>query len=196
MLAIEIHEQFSVSAPIGVVWAFLIDPKQVVHCMPGASFDEQLDETHFVGRIEIKLGAVKTQYKCRVKLTTVDEDTHCVRISATGRETGGGTMQGSLTSSLRVLPDASTEVACDAKLELTGRIAQLGQGLVQNVARQLFRQFAETLRERLEGDPSTAANALTAADSATPVRVLPIFLRTLGAAITSWLRRLLGPNRQ
>ncbi|MBW2289417.1 MAG: SRPBCC family protein [Deltaproteobacteria bacterium] len=194
-MAIEIQEQFCVSVPIDVVWAFLIDPKQVVSCMPGASLDEQLDDTRFLGSIEIKLGAVKTRYKCKVKLTAVDEDAHCLRISADGRETGGGTMKGTLTGSLRALPDAATEVACDATLELTGRIAQLGQGLVQNVARQLFRQFAEKMRERLEADPSTAANAVAAANPAPPVRVLPIFLGTLGAAIASWLRRLLGRNR-
>ena len=78
-MAIEIQEQFCVSVPIDVVWAFLIDPKQVVSCMPGASLDEQLDDTRFLGSIEIKLGAVKTRYKCKVKLTAVDEDARARR---------------------------------------------------------------------------------------------------------------------
>ena len=195
-MAVEIQEQYSVSAPIDVVWAFLIDPKQVVTCMPGASFDEQVDDTTFVGSVKIKLGAVKTQYKCKVKLTTVDVDTHCVCITADGRETGGGTMKGTLTCTLRALPDGGTEVASDAKVDLTGRIAQLGQGLIENVARQLFRQFAEKMRERLEGDPSTAPNAVAAADPVAPIRLLPTVLATLRATIASWLRRLLGRNRE
>ena len=195
-MAIEIQERFSVSAPIDVVWAFLIDPKGVVSCMPGAALDEEVDDTTFVGSIKIKLGAVKTQYKCKVKLTAVEEATHCVRISADGRERGGGTMKGTLTSSLRALPDGGTEVASDAKLDLTGRIAQLGHGMIQSVARQLFRQFAENMRERLEGDSGSAPGADAAADPVAPIRLLPTVLATLFAKIASWLQRLLGRDPQ
>ena len=184
------------SAPIDVVWPFMIDPGQVVTCMPGTSLDEQLDDFNFVGSMKIKLGAVKTQYKCKVKLTAVDDQTHSVRLLANGREAGGGTMKGTLTSTLLARPDGGTEVVCDAKLELTGRVAQLGQGMIESVARRLFRQFAEKLRERLESDPTSAPQGAVAADPPAPIRLLPTVLATLRATIASWVRRLLGGNRE
>ena len=52
-------ERFSVAAPIDAVWRFVMDPKQVVTCMPGATLDEVVDDRSFLGSVQVKLGAVK-----------------------------------------------------------------------------------------------------------------------------------------
>ena len=46
-MAIEITEKFTVAAPIERVWDFLVDPSQVVTCMPGAQLDEIVDAENF-----------------------------------------------------------------------------------------------------------------------------------------------------
>ncbi|MDH3405299.1 MAG: SRPBCC domain-containing protein, partial [Acidobacteriota bacterium] len=49
-------ERFSVAAPIDAVWRFVMDPHQVVTCMPGAALDEVVDDRAFLGSVQVKLG--------------------------------------------------------------------------------------------------------------------------------------------
>ena len=50
-MAIELRQSFQIRAPIEAVWAFLLDPKNVVACMPGASLTQVIDEKSFVGAV-------------------------------------------------------------------------------------------------------------------------------------------------
>jgi carbon monoxide dehydrogenase subunit G len=189
-VAIEIKERFCVAAPVDAVWRFVMDPEQVVTCMPGAALDEVVDERAFLGSVKVKLGAVTTSYKGRVQFTEVDEQAHTVRMVAEGRETGGGTARATVTSQLRPLPDGQTEVTADASVDLTGRIVQVGRGMIQGVSHQLFQQFAASTKERLEL-PAGAAAAPAGGESA-PIRIVPILFQTIWSAIVRFFRRLFG----
>jgi carbon monoxide dehydrogenase subunit G len=190
-MAIEITETFQVKAPVDAVWRFMLDPQQVVTCMPGAELEEVVDDRTFLGSVKVKLGAITTSYKGRVQITEMDLQAHTVKLTAEGRETGGGTAKGTLNSQLRSLPDGQTEVLAQASVDLTGRVMQMGRGMIQGVSHQLFQQFVASTRERLEAPPGTASE-LAPAES-TPIRAIPLLLSTLRAAIVSLLRRLFGP---
>ena len=114
-----------------------------------------------------------------------------MKLTAEGRETGGGTAKGTLHSQLRSLPDGQTEVLAQASVDLTGRVMQMGRGMIQGVSHQLFQQFVASTRERLEAPPG-AASELAPAES-TPIRAIPLLLSTLRAAIARFFRRLFGP---
>ena len=187
-MAIELKERFSVSAPIDAVWRFVMDPKQVVTCMPGATLDEVVDERAFLGSVQVKLGAVTTRYKGRVQFTEVDEQVHAVQMVAEGRETGGGTARAVVSSRLSPLPDGQTEIVAEAKVDLTGRIVQVGRGMIQGVSHQLFQQFAASTKQHLERPPGSPP---VAAES-TPIRIVPLVLRTVWFAIIAFFRRLFG----
>ena len=79
-----------------------------------------------------------------------------------------------------------TEVVAEAEVELTGRVVQMGRGLVQGVAQQLFAEFASRTRASLEG---AAAGADDALPESAPIRALPLMLRALWAAIVRIFRR-------
>jgi carbon monoxide dehydrogenase subunit G len=190
-MAIEIRETFRVKAPIDSVWRFMLDPREVVTCMPGAELEEVVDERTFVGRVKVRVGAITTSYQGRVELIQVDEDAHTVQMEAEGRETGGGTAKGTLRSQLRSLPDGETEVVAEASVDLTGRIMQMGRGMIQGVSQQLFQQFVASTRERLEA-PAGSETALAAAAQSKPIAVVPLLLRTLWSAIRGFFRRLFG----
>ena len=189
-MAIEIKERFSVAAPVDAVWRFVMDPEQVVTCMPGAALDEVVDERSFHGSVKVKLGAVTTSYKGRVQFTEVDEQAHTVRMVAEGRETGGGTAKATVTSQLRPLPDGGTEVTADASVDLTGRIVQVGRGMIQGVSHQLFQQFAASTKERLELPAGAEPAALPA--ETTPISIVRVLFQTLWSAIVRFFRRLFG----
>lgn len=188
-MAIEIKETFQVQAPIDAVWRFMLDPRQVVTCMPGAELDEVVDERTFLGSVKVKLGAVTTSYKGKVTFTRVDAAGHAIAMRAEGRETGGGTAKGSVASRLRALPDGRTEVVTEASVDLTGRVMQVGRGMIQGVSQQLFAQFVASTRARLEAAASGAAPPLLPAE-ATPIRVVPLLFRTFWSALVRFFRRL------
>jgi carbon monoxide dehydrogenase subunit G len=188
-MAIEIRETFQVEASIDAVWRFVMDPEQVVACMPGAELEEVLDDRTFLGRVKVKLGAITTSYKGRIQFTKVDDAGYEVRMVAEGRETGGGTARGAMRSFLRALPDGRTEVVAEASVDLTGRVMQVGRGMIQGVSHQLFRQFVVSTKERLEGAQGGEGQAPVAVD-AQPLRLLPLILTVLWSPVARLLRRL------
>lgn len=190
-MAIEIRETFQVQAPIDAVWQFVMDPDRVATCIPGAQLEQKVDERTFLGRVKIKLGAITTSYKGKIRFTEVDEREYSVRMLAEGRETGGGTAQGSMRSCLRALPDGQTEVVAEASVDLTGRVMQVGRGMIQGVAHQLFQQFVASTRERLEGTQEAGVQAPVEVEPE-PIRVLPMVLRVLWSPVERFFRRLLG----
>ena len=116
-MAVTIKETFTVQAPIERVWQFVMDPEMVVTCMPGAELESVEDERTFLGKVSIKVGAVTTSYQGRVQFTTVDDVAHVVEMTAEGRETGGGTAQGTMSSRLRSLDSGGTEVVAEASVD-------------------------------------------------------------------------------
>ena len=201
-MAIEIRETFQVQAPIDAVWRFVMDPQQVVTCMPGAALDQVVDDRTFLGNVRVKVGAITASYKGRVQLAQVDHQGYTMQMVAEGRETGGGMAKGAMSSRLRALSAGQTEVVAEASVDLTGRLMQVGRGMIQGVAQQLFQQFVASLKQRLEVpetvlgqgavQPATAADAGTSEPQA--IRVVPLLLRTLWSAILRFFRRLVGPR--
>jgi hypothetical protein len=206
-MAIEIKETFQVGAPIDEVWRFLLDPHQVVTCMPGARLDEVVDERTFHGTITVKVGAITTRYQGKVMLTEIDAGVRRLQMVAEGRETGGGTAKGTMESTLRALPEGGTEIVGTAVVDLTGRIMQVGRGMIQGVSHQLFLQFVRKTKDRLEpaapaapdgsaagarGAPAAAAAQVPAAPADDAIRIVPIVLRVMWTAIVRFFRRLFG----
>jgi carbon monoxide dehydrogenase subunit G len=211
-VAIEIQETFRVRAPIELVWRFLLDPQQVAPCMPGAELDEVVDERTFHGTVKIKVGAITTRYKGKVQLTRVDEAARAIDMTAEGRETGGGTAKGSMASTIRVLPDGATEVVAKASVDLTGKIMQVGRGMIQGVSHQLFLQFVAAVQAHLEPLAASAASSTGGGEAGAPgavapelvpplprpqgeaqaIRIVPLVLSVIWAAIMRFFRRLGG----
>ena len=192
-MQIKIEKTFRVDAPIEDVWALLTDPEQVVSCLPGAELDEVVDERNFLGSIKVQVGAVTTSYTGKITLTEVDEAAYTVLMAAEGRETGGGTAKGSLSSRLKGLSDGRTEVAAEANIELTGSIMRVGRGMIEGVSKQLFQQFVANAKARLE----TADGAADAAapEAAEPIRLVPLVFGVIGSSVAGFFRRLFGQSK-
>jgi carbon monoxide dehydrogenase subunit G len=189
-MPIEIQETFQVAAPIDAVWRFVMNPENVAGCMPGAALEEVVDDRTFLGSIKIQLGAITTRYQGRVRLLDVNDETYAVRMEAEGREAGGGTARGIMSSRLSELPDGGTEIVAQASLDLTGRVVQVGRGMIQGVSRELFRQFVAQTRERLENPEGAAIG--TGPGGTTPIRIVPLVLRTAWSAVVRFVQRLFG----
>lgn len=202
-MAITIKETFQVQAPIDTVWKFVMDPHQVASCMPGAHLDEVIDAHNFLGSVKIKVGAVTTAYKGKVQMARVDEAARVIELAAEGREAGGGLAKGSMTCTLTSVADGKTELVAEAHIDLTGRIMQVGRGMIEAVSHQLFLQFVKAVQARLEvpmaeaaagaagGNPTAVPYRPPLPAEPEPIRILPIILKSLRDALLKGLRRLL-----
>lgn len=146
-----IEETFAIRAPADAVFAYLTDPRRVVTCLPGAELTEVADERTFLGNVKLKVGPVTVAYKGRVHLTQVDEAARRVKMVGEGREgTGSGSAKMAMDSTVAPGPDGESVVTVLADVDVVGRAVQLGRGMMEQVATQMFRQFSTCVRKSLE----------------------------------------------
>lgn len=167
-MSIRIEEVFQIAAHPDRVWAYLTDPRQVVHCLPGAELTSVEDESTFLGRVKVKVGPITAAYAGKVILTERDEANHVVRMTGEGRESGGsGSAKMTMTSTVVGLPSGGTEVRVSADIDIVGRMAQFGRGMIESVNKQMFRQFTECVRTTLSSGAEAPASE-TAPPAAEP----------------------------
>lgn len=162
------EHHFTVPVPIDVAWSALLDPERVAPCMPGATLTG-VEDTRFTGSVKVKMGPVSLMYKGSGSFAKVDAERHRVVIEAGGKDArGNGTASATVTALLSPEDEAGnrTEVRVDTDLKVTGKPAQLGRGLISEVAGKLLTQFAECLAERLQaGEPAAAPAAPAGAET-------------------------------
>ena len=159
-MPLKTEETFQLRAPADRVWSYLIDPRHVVSCLPGAELTSVQDESTFLGKVKVKVGPVVAAYSGKVVITERDDVARVVRMVGEGKEgAGGGSAKVAITSTVVELPGGMTEVRVTADLDIVGRIAQFGRGMIESVNKQMFRQFTDCVRATLESQPSASAPA-------------------------------------
>src|SRR3954465_7531143 len=163
-MAFEITKTFVVKAPSSHVWEFLIDPRRVATCLPGAAIGDKIDDKTYAGTMTVKVGPVSSSYKGKVVFERVDAQAHTAEIAASGmdvRGKGGADMR--LVSSLKELSPGETEITAVSRVNGTGLLAQMGRGMVQDVSDELFKTFSQRVRQTLEQDEAPAPSSTTVA---------------------------------
>jgi carbon monoxide dehydrogenase subunit G len=159
-MPLEITKTVVVKAGPARVWDFLVDPQSVARCMPGAAITEKLDDRTYAGTMTVKVGPVSSSYRGKVVFESLDAASRTARIVASGQDVRGkGGADLSLTSSLRELAPGETEVTAVSVVNITGILAQMGRGMVEDVSDQMFQIFAQRLRGELEAGAAGAAAA-------------------------------------
>jgi carbon monoxide dehydrogenase subunit G len=199
-MAITLNQTFHVKAPIGDVWAFLLDPEQVVTCMPGAALDEVVGDDTFLGNIKVKVGPITASYKGKVQFTRVDEAAHHVEMKAEGVEASGGSASATMSSRLETAAEGGTTVFAEANAELTGRVMQFGRGMIQGISDRMFKEFASCVTERLEsahmGAEATSGVVVPPSTEQRAINGITLVLGTIWAGIVGLFRRLFGGKSQ
>jgi carbon monoxide dehydrogenase subunit G len=158
----KIDNEFTVSAPIDQAWETMLNLERIAPCLPGAAIQEEKGEGEYDGTMKVKIGPITANYKGTVKFEEVDEENHRAVLQATGRDARGqGTASATITSTLQEEGD-STKVSVETDMKLTGRAAQFGRGIAQDVATKMLGQFASCLEEEITGGPEVGAAAAAA----------------------------------
>ncbi|WP_053202502.1 SRPBCC family protein [Jiangella muralis] len=148
----EIANTFTVPVPVEEAWRVLLDVERVAPCMPGATLDS-VDGDEFTGRVKAKVGPVSLSYKGRARFESVDEQSRTAVIAARGKDShGNGTAAATVTMHL-VDDGPAARVELLTELDITGRPAQLGRGVMTDVANAIIGQFAKALARQLAATP-------------------------------------------
>jgi len=145
------------TVPVGVeqAWRVLLDIERVAPCMPGAVLDS-VDGDSFTGRVKIKLGPVNLTYKGAASFIEKDPAAHRVVLDANGKDArGNGTAAAKVTATL-VEEGESTRVDVVTDLNITGKPAQFGRGVMVDVGNKLIGQFASCLEGKINAGPEPA----------------------------------------
>src|SRR6266536_1179424 len=181
----ELEHAFTVPVPEERAWDVLLDVARVAPCMPGASLDS-VEGDQIKGRIKVKVGPISMTYAGTARFTERDPRAHVITLEASGKETrGAGTASATVRSMLEARGD-QTHVIVHTTLNVTGRPAQFGRGVMAEVGGKLIGIFAANLADMLTADEGQAAAGQAAAagdsgaadDLALPVEELHLALRS------------------
>jgi carbon monoxide dehydrogenase subunit G len=158
----ELEHSFTIPVPPEQAWQALLDVEQVAPCMPGATIDS-VDGDEIKGRIKVKVGPVALTYAGTGRFVERDEQGRSVTLQASGKETrGSGTASATVRSSLRD-EGGQTRVVVHTTLNVTGRPAQFGRGVMAEVGGRLVERFASNLAGQLAAGGGQAAGGEAAA---------------------------------
>jgi carbon monoxide dehydrogenase subunit G len=161
---VKIEDQFRVDVPIEEAWRVLLDVARIAPCMPGAQLQE-IEGDEYRGVVKVKVGPITAQYKGAARIIEADEDARRIVLKGEGRDTRG---QGNASATVTVLlaPDgAGTQVSVDTDLNVTGKVAQFGRGVMADVSGKLLGQFVACLESNVLSGNGSAGESDAATDA-------------------------------
>ena len=153
----ELKHEFTVPTSPAATWEAFGDIKEVAQCFPGATVTNADDET-FEGIVKVKLGPVSLVYTGEGRFLEKDEAARTFTLTANGKDKrGNGTAGADVVLSMSEADGGRTAVSVTTDLKITGKPAQFGRGMIQDVSDKLLGQFVSCLEQRLVEDPDEGA---------------------------------------
>jgi carbon monoxide dehydrogenase subunit G len=151
-----LENEFTVPVPVDEAWRVLLDVERVAPCMPGATLTS-VDGDDFTGTVKVKVGPITVTYKGEARFVSKDDATHTAVIEGKGKESRGSGTAGATVTATLVGAGATTKARVTTDLNVTGRPAQFGRGVMAEVAAKLIDQFARCLEDEINSAPPVAA---------------------------------------
>jgi uncharacterized protein len=194
---VQLVNEFSVEAPVDIAWSVLTDIPTVVQCIPGAELDRR-DGDDYHAHVAIKVGPVGMTLAGMATLVSRDDSAREMVVRGNARDRKGN---GSTDATVRMVARdeaGRSVVTVTTDLELSGRIAQFGKGVIVQVSNRIIGQFVDRLNAVITGDdqPSVARPVVARSAARRPDPDLTTLVLTalagiaLGLAIGRWADRL------
>jgi uncharacterized protein len=168
---VKFEDSFDVPVGLPEAWNALTDIERVYPCLPGAQLSE-ISDNEFHGLVTLKLGPITASYKGIARFESLDRDNARLVIHAEGRDRHGqGTARARVSAALIAEGDARTRVDMVNEVDITGKAAQFGRGILTDVSKEIMAQFADNLRGVIRasqndndasGDPTEAQTEVPA----------------------------------
>jgi len=145
-----IEETFTVDAPLDHVWECIRDPAFVAPCVPGCQDVEDIGNGAYRAAVKVGIGPIKTMFKLEIEVLE-EAPPGFARIATRGQE---GTNASRLTAkselTLSAAGDGETKVHYKSDVQVVGRLAKFGLGIMKKKAKALGAEFAENFRVAAE----------------------------------------------
>jgi len=149
----ELVHAFTVPVPADQAFDLLVDVSRIAPCMPGAIVTSVEGDT-FQGGMKVKVGPIAMTFKGEGEMIEIDPLAKRAVLRASGRDAkGNGGAQARVTATLAESNGATT-VHVVTDLDVTGKAAQFGGGVMKDISNRLLQQFADNVSEmvRRSGD--------------------------------------------
>jgi carbon monoxide dehydrogenase subunit G len=176
-MEVVIEKQYPVSAGIPAAWAVLSDMHALATCMPGAQITEDIDATHFMGSVRVKVGPAVAAFAGTIEILALDAATHTLKMLGKGADKGGSSASMELTASLLPGENGHCVLAGHAAVIVNGKFAQFGGRMMNSVSDMILAQFAEVFSQKAQAlqasAPAADAAAAPSAAAASPGAAAP-----------------------
>jgi carbon monoxide dehydrogenase subunit G len=144
----KIQNEIEVAAPPEELFDVLSDVERVAPLLPGATLEGKEGDA-YTGAVKLKIGPITASYRGRLRFLELDEESHRAVMEASAQETNGqGNAQARITASVSG-SDSQSVLNLDTDLEVRGKAAQFGRGVLGNVSQRILDQFARNLESEV-----------------------------------------------
>lgn len=189
-MSIVIENSFVIPAPPDETFAFMSEVERVCPCIPGAELIGRRDDGRYNVRVGMKLGPMMMSYAGSVAITETDPEQRRAALHAQAREQrGNGTAEATMTMNVAPEPAGGSRVTVHSQMLVTGRVAQMGRGIINDVANHMVTDMARAVEQTLQAEkPGIAEQVPTVASQ--PPRAGRLFWQV----VLTRIKRLLFPN--
>ena len=219
-MKVDLDRTFPLRGSADVAWEFLQDIEAVAACMPGAKITERSPGGGYKGTVTVRAGPATMSFRGEVDVQDIDLAAHSLRLLGKGTDTTGSSGASmDLRARIEKVGDGASNLVGHSEVSMSGKAAAFGGRMMNSVADQVLKQFAENFaagvaalsaRRAASASPSTptadvgqapqiaAENSLPSANAAiaasSPPRAASELngVALLWAVIKDWLRGLFG----
>ena len=145
----DLSHQFTVPVPVEEAWAKFNDIASVAECFPGATVTSAEGDT-FSGSVKVKLGPIAMLYNGSGTFIEKDDAAHRFVVAAKGKDKRGNGTAGATVTLTMTEADGGTDIEVLTDLSVTGKPAQFGRGVMQDVSDKLLGQFVDCLEHEFD----------------------------------------------
>jgi len=171
---IEVTGDYEFAAPQELVWEMMLDPEVLANTIPGCEKLERVDETTYTGRLNIRVGPVQGVFQGKVEMTDRRPPTRLHMVVNGSGPAGVVRGEGDLTLQSLNLPlsqsPSATRLHYDGQVQVSGRIATVGQRVMDSSTRSIVKQSLQSLENQIQARLAPEPAAL---ETAVPIAASP-----------------------
>jgi carbon monoxide dehydrogenase subunit G len=196
---VQIAKTYPMPCTAEVAWEFLQNLEAVAACMPGAKTTERLDAGRYKGTVTVRVGPATMSFRGEVEMKDVDPAARTLRLLGKGTDTTGSSGASmNLTARIEAAEEGLCTLVGAAEVSMSGKAAAFGGRMMNTVADQILRQFADNFAGQVSALQAQRAAPVAAGSSALAAAV-PIpppaagelnVLALVWTIVKGWLRGL------
>jgi carbon monoxide dehydrogenase subunit G len=145
----KIQNEIEVAAPPDQLFDVLADVERVAPLLPGASLEGKNDDDTYAGTVKVKVGPITASYRGTLRFLELDHDHHRAVMAASADEKEGqGNLEAKITATVTG-SDSQSVLSLNTDLDVRGKAAQFGRGVLGNVSQRVLQQFARNLESEV-----------------------------------------------